>query len=105
MLGYGKAPADEVRSIIITTLVSNHIIPAVENPNYYLWIPLHTFFCGNTISHLMKVRDRFTFVVPSTFMEHIMIGVSQLSHRHNVRWYMAPPTTIPIEIHEPEPAI
>ena len=67
MVGYEEAPADEATSVIITTMVSDHINAALEQLNYYKRIHLHTFFCGNILSHCMEALDRFKFVIPAFF--------------------------------------
>ena len=105
MVGHVREPAREARSIILCTMVSDHVNPAFENPNCYLRIHLHTFFCVSIISHCMEVRDKLKSVVLASFLEHIMIDVSYVSHRHNGQWHVASPTTRHVVTHESERAL
>ena len=91
--------------MIINPLVFNHVTLAFDNPNYYLRIPLHTLICCNTVRHFIDVQEKLKFVVPATFMKHIMIDVSQLPQRYNAHRHMATPTAIPLETHGEETSI
>ena len=104
MAGFEKAPIDEAKTIIATSLIPNHVNPLFDTPNYYIRIPLHTFYCGNTIRHFMDVHARIKWILPDTLMEHLAIDVAQLSQHYLAHWQSAIPPAMPVANQDVETA-
>ena len=104
MVGFEKAPIDEAKTIITTSLVSNHVNPLFDNPKYYIRIPLHTIYCGNTVRHFMDKHVIIKLVLLDALMEHLAFDVAQLSQYCQVPWQSAIQLAMPMANQDGETA-